>query len=174
MASILNVDQINNAAGTSAITIDSGGNALMPGHVIGYKTVVAATSTSTSSSTYADITGMTLDYACKVANSLVYVLVHVHVFIPQQATAWQGAGIKILRASTALYTDVGYGVGHYTDSANNRFMHNVSVTAATEPGDTSSHTYKVQGAKLKGSGDCDFNNSGYGGGGRITVMEIAQ
>jgi hypothetical protein len=34
MASILNVDQINNAAGTSAITIDANGNTLMPGHVV--------------------------------------------------------------------------------------------------------------------------------------------
>lgn len=34
MASILNVDQINNAAGTSAITIDANGNALMAGHVV--------------------------------------------------------------------------------------------------------------------------------------------
>ena len=53
-------------------------------------------------------------------------------------------------------------------------MKYISVTTATEPGDTSSHTYKVQGAKLQGSGNCDFNNSGYSGGGRITVMEIAQ
>jgi len=34
MASILNVDQINNAAGTSAITIDSNGNPHMAGHVV--------------------------------------------------------------------------------------------------------------------------------------------
>ena len=55
----------------------------------------------------------------------MHVIVHVHVFIPQQATTWQGAGIKILRGSTALYADAGYGVGHYTDSANNRFMKNI-------------------------------------------------
>ena len=34
MASILNVDQINNAAGTSAVTIDSSGNVNIPGHVV--------------------------------------------------------------------------------------------------------------------------------------------
>ena len=166
MASIINVDQINEAT--------SGSGVVIPGHVVGWKTASAANSTTTSSSTYADITNMTLDYACKHSTSIVYIIVHVHVFIPQQATTWQSAGIKILRGSSALYTDAGYGVGHYTDSANDRFMQNIAVQAATSPSNTSSQTYKVQGAKLQGSGSADFNNSGYGGGGRITVMEIAQ
>ena len=147
---------------------------LPAGHIVGYKTQSAANSTQLSSSTYADITNMTLNYACKYSTSLVYIIVHVQVFIPQQQQSWQSAGIKILRGSTALYTDVGYGVGHYTDSANDRFMHNIAVQAATTPGDTNSQTYKVQGAKLQGSSYADFNNSSYSGGGRITVMEIAQ
>jgi len=147
---------------------------LPEGTVVGWKTASAANSTTTSSSTYVDITNMTLNYACKRSTSIVYIIVNVHVFIPQQATTWQAAGIKILRGSSALYTDVGYGVGHYTDSANDRFMQYISVQAATSPSNTSSQTYKVQGAKLQGSGSADFNNSSYGGGGRITVMEIAQ
>ena len=150
-------------------------NVKMPnGHIVGWQTAAAANSTQTSSSTYADITNMTLNYACKHSTSIVYIIVNVHVFIPQQATAWVGAGIKILRGSTALYTDVGYGVGHYTDSANDRFMHNISVQVATSPGNTNSQTYKVQGAKLTGANTADFNNPSYSGGGRITVMEIAQ
>ena len=55
-----------------------------------------------------------------------------------------------------------------------RDRHNIAVQAATEPGNTSSQTYKVQGAKLQGSSYADFNNASYSGGGRITVMEIAQ
>ena len=152
-------------------------NVKMPnGHMVGWKTANAANSTQTSSSTYADITNMTLDYACKHSTSIVYIIVHVHVFIPQQATAWQTVGLKILKDSTTLYTDGSgtAGTGHYTDSANNRFMEYISVQAAVAPTDTNSHTYKVQGAKLTGSNNADFNNSGYGGGGRITVMEIAQ
>ena len=51
MASVLNVDQINNAAGTSAVTIDSNGNALMAGHVVQVVNGSTATTiTSTSSS----------------------------------------------------------------------------------------------------------------------------
>ena len=167
MGSTLTVDNIVGA--TTAANVK-----LPAGHIVGYKTQSAANSTQVSTSTYADITNMTLDYACKYSTSLVYVIVNLAVFIPQQATAWQGAGIKILRGSTALYTDVGYGVGHYTDSANDRFMHNIAVTATTSPSNTSSQTYKVQGAKLQGSSYADFNNPGYHGSGRITVMEIAQ
>ena len=150
-------------------------NVKMPnGHIVGWKTAASSTSTQINGSTYSDLNGITLDYACKYSNSIVYVIVHAHVFIPQQQQNWQGAGIKILRGSTMLYQDVGYGVGHYTDSANDRFMHNISVSTATEPSSTSSQTYKVQGAKLTGTSYADFNNAGYGGGGRITVMEIAQ
>ena len=128
MAGTLSVQKIQGLA-TSAtpttVEIASGhkisgaaGSIVAPEQLIGYKTQQASNSTQISGTTYADITNMTLDYACKVANSLVYVIVHVQVFIPQQATAWQTAGIKILRGSTALYTDVGYGSGHYTDSSN--------------------------------------------------------
>ena len=146
----------------------------IPGHVVGYKTQSANDSTVIAGATFTDITNMTLNYACKYSNSLVYVIVHVHVFIPQQVTAWESAGIRILRESTPIYTDSGYGVGGYTDSANDRFMHNISVTAATFPSNTTSQTYKVQGSHTAGTNSVDFNNSGYGGGGRITVMEIAQ
>ena len=177
----IEVNEIAGRSGTS-ISVASGhkisgaaGSIIAPGQCIGFKTASAANSTQVSGSTFTDITNMTLDYACKVSNSLLYVIVHVHVFIPQQATTWQGAGIKILRGSTALYADAGYGVGHYTDSANNRFMKNISITTATFPGNTTIQTYKVQGNHIQGgSGSVDFNNSSYGGGGRITVMEIAQ
>ena len=154
----------------------SGHGVLIPGHVVGWQSSNAANSTQTSSSTYADITNMTLNYACKHSTSIVYIIVHVHVFIPQQATNWQTVGLKILKGSTTIYTDGSgtAGTGHYTDSANDRFMQYISVQAAHAPSDTNSHTYKVQGAKLQGSNSADFNNSSYGGGGRITVMEIAQ
>ena len=167
MASTISVDTIQGST--------VAGNVKLPeGCVIGYKTAAAANSTQITGTTYTDITNMTLDYACKYSTSIVYVVVNVHVFIPQQATTWQSAGIKILRGSSALYTDVAYGVGHYTDSANDRFMHNIAIQAATTPGDTNSQTYKVQGSKLQGTSYADFNNGGYSNGGRITVMEIAQ
>ena len=167
MGSTLTVDNIVGA--TTAANVK-----LPAGHMVGYKTQAAANSTQINVTSYTDITNMTLDYACKYSTSLVYVIVNLHVFIPQQAAAWQTAGIKILRGSSALYTDVGYGVGHFTDSANDRVMHNIAIQVATAPGNTNSQTYKVQGAKLQGSSYADFNNGAYSNGGRITVMEIAQ
>jgi nitrous oxidase accessory protein NosD len=73
MASILNVDQINNAAGTSAITIDSNGNTLMPGHII-KQTLVDATPASTviaSSSTFVEAISAT--YTPQTTTSTVIV-----------------------------------------------------------------------------------------------------
>jgi hypothetical protein len=167
MASTLTVDNIVGA--TTAANVK-----LPAGHIVGWGSASAATSLQVSSGAFADIPGMSLSYACKHSDSIVYVIVNVHLFIPQQATAWQSAGIQILRDSSALYYDSGYGVGHYTDSANDRFMTNISVQAASAPGNTNAFTYKVQGKKFQGTGSADFNNSSYGGGGRIVVMEIAQ
>lgn len=60
MASILNVDQINNAAGTSAVTIDSSGKVLMPGHVVQvvreYNNHPSAISTTSTSFTGSGVT----------------------------------------------------------------------------------------------------------------------
>lgn len=52
MASIINVDQIRNAAGTSAITIDSSGNTLMPGHVVQVVQGIQSTYVQSSSTSY--------------------------------------------------------------------------------------------------------------------------
>ena len=181
MVSILKTDKIQASHG-STIEIPSGhkisgaaGSIVAPEKVIGFKTVSSSTSTQISSATFVDLSGMTLDYACKVSNSIVHIFVNTHVFIPQHAATGQTASIKILRDSTALYTDTGYGTGHHTNHSNDRFMSVISVQASTSPGNTNTQTYKVQGSRMSGqSGNVDFNNSSYGGGGSITVMEIAQ
>ena len=75
MASIINVDQINNAAGTSAISIDSSGNVAIPGHVVNYA-VVENTITSTQSITatsFTDITGTTISYTPKASGNTIIV-----------------------------------------------------------------------------------------------------
>tara|TARA_Y100001937_G_C6971524_1_gene263511 strand:- start:135 stop:662 length:528 start_codon:yes stop_codon:yes gene_type:complete len=175
MTSILGTQSIQHPNGTASATVHANGAFTAEGHVIGFKTVSSATSTQISSATFVDLSGMTLDYACKVSNSIVHIFVNTHVFIPQHAATWQTASIKILRDSTALYTDTGYGTGHHTNHANDRFMSVISVQASTSPGNTNTQTYKVQGSRMSGqSGSVDFNNASYGGGGRITVMEIAQ
>ena len=64
MASILNVDQINNAAGTSAVTIDSSGNVHIPGHVVQVQNADGNTQTAIANSgggrLYADL--LTISY----------------------------------------------------------------------------------------------------------------
>jgi hypothetical protein len=72
MASILNVDQINNAAGTSAITIDSSGNVAIAGHVVQVVKKITNGAAGTTSGTYAD-SGQYIDITPKFANSLILV-----------------------------------------------------------------------------------------------------
>jgi hypothetical protein len=73
MASILNVDQINNAAGTSAVTIDAttgkpsfpNGATLPAGHVVQFKSSVTRTGTITS---WNGVSGVTAIYGSSYAN----------------------------------------------------------------------------------------------------------
>lgn len=78
MASILNVDTINNAAGTSAISIDSSGNALMPGHVVQVGHTKYSTEFVYSSST-SWTTFFTATFTPKVANSHIYIDINTNV-----------------------------------------------------------------------------------------------
>lgn len=72
MASILNVDQINNAAGTSAVTIDSSGNVLMTGHVVQVKyRAVLNNGFATTSSTMTDVTEWYVDITPKSASNIL-------------------------------------------------------------------------------------------------------
>ena len=168
MASILSVDAIQGA--TTAANVK-----LPEGCIIGWKTVSSATSVQVTGTTFVDLPGISLSYACKYSTSILYFMFNTQVFIPQQTSAWQSAGTRILKgSSTVLITESGYGSGHYTDSSNDRFMHHMVLSTAHSPASTSSETYKVQVAKLQGSDYADFQNSGYGAGSRLTVMEIAQ
>ena len=72
MASILNVDQINNAAGTSAVTIDSSGNVAIPGHLVQVVKRITNGGAGTTSSSYADV-GQYIDITPKFANSIILV-----------------------------------------------------------------------------------------------------
>lgn len=79
MASILNVDQINNAAGTSAVTIDSSGNVLMPGHVLQIQSTNMNSHQTITGTTFTEITGLTTNITPVSTSSKIYVMVHLVV-----------------------------------------------------------------------------------------------
>jgi len=180
MASILNVDQINNAAGTSGIALDaSTGKASFPNSVTipngatmpaGSVVQVASTATvltaSTTSTTFVDI--LSLSFTPKFSTSTLFVFVDCR---------WQHSGntasaqFKILHDSTSLW-EVNY-YGAYASAATNMIQmtgHHAQVSA----GSTSARNIKWQGATVV-SGTLSLNINGQTGNEtRMTVMEIAQ
>jgi hypothetical protein len=166
MASILNVDQINNAAGTSAISIDSSGNAKIPGSVVQVASTATILAGSTTSTTFVDL--LSLSFTPKFSTSSLFVFVDCR---------WQSTGnttsakFKILHDSTSLW-EIDY-YGAYASGATNMIQmtgHHAQVPA----GSTSARNIKWQGATVV-SGTLTLNVNGQTGNEtRMTVMEIAQ
>ena len=172
MGSTLTVDNIVGA--TTAANVK-----LPEGSVVGYKTVTAATSTQFNTNTYTLVTGMQIAYAPKFSTSKLMFNVQCHMFFGQLQNAWASVSMKLLNStdSAALHTDTGYGTGKYSTDASDREMAYLHLFTEYAPGATTSKTYQFQVAKITGSGSgsgFDANNPSYGGGGRITILEIAQ
>ena len=184
MASILNVDQINNAAGTSAVTIDSSGNVLMPGHVV---QVVSATKTdtfSTSSDSFVDVTGLSVNITPSSATSKIFVTVSAIGAGTINQCRLQG---RLVRDSTPIFVgDVAGSRGQasfeiYKNEGSS--LDSVSVNFFDAPATTSPVTYKVQVRDNNSSASSVFINRSQTDGdsstynryaSTITVMEIAQ
>ena len=170
----------------STLTVDNivgastAANVKLPeGSVVGYKTVAAATSTQFNTNSYTLVTGMEIAYAPKFSTSKLMFNVQCHMFFGQYQNAWASVGMKLYcnTDSVALHTDTGYGTGKYSSDANDREMAYLHLFTEYSPGATTAKTYQLQVAKVQGSGSgsgFDANNSSYGGGGRITILEIAQ
>jgi hypothetical protein len=166
MASILNVDQINNAAGTSAVTIDSSGNVLMPGHVVQVVQGVFQNNTTTTS-TSAVATGLTATITPKSASSKIL----INVF---------GSCQSVTSGTTNVYPL--YKNGSVLDAAfmllSNPIGDGEAMSASyfDSPATTSATTYALYFYTEAGgytasfgsnSGSENYRNS-------ITLMEIAQ
>jgi len=167
MASILNVDQINNAAGTSAISIDSSGNTLIPGHVVQVVSAVYGTQTYSSSQTFAS-TGLAASITPNSASSKILVVVHQNgVYKDGSNTA--GVGIRLMRDATELAD-----FGDRTAGDNNivNSVGAVSMSYLDAPATTSSVTYETRFKASSNVGGAYVQV--YYADSTITLMEIAQ
>lgn len=149
------------------------------GTPVGWKSAASATSVQFNTTSFVTATNITLSYAPKYSTSILYFNIHLHCFFGQYQNNWASVGVKLINTtdSAVIFQDVGYGTGKYSTDANDREMSYIGFNTAYTPNSTSSKTYTVQVAKLAGGGSgsgMDINNPGYGGGGRLTVMEIAQ
>lgn len=174
MASIINVDQINNAAGTSGITLDAStgklsfpnGATLPAGSVLQVVNGTTSTSVSTTSTTYAD-TGLTATITPSSTSSKILVLANVPD--AHNAATVSLLYLNLVRDSTQLiefvrHGDFNSGVSIVTYGGSTSYLDSPATTSAT--------TYKVQ-FKIHSNGGTQhvfLNNST----GTITLMEIAQ
>ena len=149
--------------------------------------VVSTTKTdtfSTTSTSYVDITGMSVTITPTSASSKILVLVNMVGGSGPTATALctfrmvRGATAVGVGASAAGYTQASVGGIRSPDDANSSWAVNCSVLDA--PATTSATTYKVQGfiesntLRINTTGNDSANlNFSYRGASTITVMEVA-
>lgn len=125
----------------------------------------------TSSTSYADMYSATITPSS--TSSKILVMVTNHIYITNYSTdTWRGCMIKLLRDTTTIHDDGSYGESAYFEHNDDRLMAYSSFQLLDSPATTSAITYKLQG-RSKASTNVVFNNTSYGGGGAITLMEIA-
>ena len=184
MASILNVDQINNAAGTSAVTIDPStgkpsfpnGATLPAGSVVQVQTAsrLGTSSISISSNNSYLYTNNSVSITPLFANSKIIVQVHGgNLFSPTDtrgfATIYRSvSGQSDLEMSNGAQMGL---VNSYTGSSNHMASVVCGVVDSSLVNNTTPHIYKLYIA-MNGSGTTYFDydkNTVY-----MTAMEIAQ
>lgn len=149
-----------------------GSRVMAAGHVV---QVVSGSlnNISTSSQTYSDLGSLAITPTA--SSSKILILFENHMYIGSgYSSQWKGGLVQLLRDTNILQTDNAYyGEGAFYTDGTNRWMTHSHRHHYDSPNTTNSITYKVQGASRDGTA-IDFNNLGYGAGGRITLMEIAQ
>ena len=98
-----------------------------------------------------------------------------HIFVGADSNnTWRAALIILLRGATTIHSDLdSYGEGAYLANDSDRYMTYSSFHLLDSPATTSATVYKLQGKSKTTSATMSFNNTGYGAGGAITLMEIA-
>jgi len=182
MASILNVDQINNAAGTSAVTIDaSTGKPSFPnGAVLPAGSVVQVV--NTSSSTLQQISGTTMTEVTSLTTSITPKLTGSHILCAvnvMSGNVYSGGGVwyqaRLYRDSTSnpVGTLSRFYDSHQYDSIGPKPVFNIIDTTDTTAG--VARSYKVYiAAQDNSSGVVKVNWDPGNSQSSITLMEIAQ
>lgn len=145
--------------------------ALPTGSVLQVVQTTTSSSTSTTSSSYVDATGVSVSITPTSSTSKILILCDLAIYI-QSDNATIG-GVRIVRDSTAVYTNDRY--AQDSVSANVGYGFQGTFVYLDSPATTSSTTYKVQ-IKRTSSAGTSYNfalNSLTGQISSITVMEIA-
>lgn len=166
--SLLKVSEITDLTGA--------GSTYMPGHVVQVVSAAKTDTSSTTSTSFVDVSGLSISITPKSANSKILVTAH---FMLGSSSSTAGTRINLVRNSTNIaQTNAGTAfqtINTFTASASSGDVSSFSFLDS--PNTTSATTYKIQFA-TGGSGTSYVGAYGLGvfatSISSITVMEIAQ
>jgi len=171
--------ELNGTTGVSLVQDGVITDANLPaGSVLQVVHATASAGVASSSSTPADLTGMSVTITPTDSTSKMLVMYSYHIFIAQGTSSdWAAAASRVLRDSTVIFSDDEapsntYGIAHFMQSTTQRYMDSAQYSFIDEPNSSSSIVYKVQGWRSRSNGQSIYFNF-YGVPGRIIVMEIA-
>ena len=163
MASILNVNQIDEATSGSGVHI--------PGHVIQCVHTSSTTSQTSTSSSFVDMTNMTLNITPKVTNSLIFISASL-AFAAQRTSTDVHASTQLLRDSTVI---AGKDLRTYDYGTSGVYINaELGYSIVDQPSTTSAVTYKFQMRKVAADTSGASLNAESGSRSSIVIMEIAQ
>ena len=163
MASILNVNQIDEATSGSGVHI--------PGHVIQCVHTSSTTSQTSTSSSFVDMTNMTLNITPKATNSLIFISASL-AFAAQRTSTDVHASTQLLRDSTVI---AGKDLRTYDYGTSGVYINaELGYSIVDQPSTTSAVTYKFQMRKVASDTNAASLNAESGCRSSIVIMEIAQ
>lgn len=164
MASIINVDQINEAT--------SGHGVVIPGHILQVVNKTNGTNVTINGSTNTEFAQIATTITPIVTGSKIYVMVNLSIGSNYNGADWYVT--KLYRDSTSNQ------IGNRQDIYFNekyemigpKLMHNIFDPLATTAG--TSRTYRIYGSGSVSGADMQFNWSNNNTESSMTLMEIAQ
>lgn len=156
------------------ITEKTAGNGVqIPGHVVQVVNATTSTSTAITGTTYTDTT-LTASITPNSSSNKVLVITS-SVLDARSSDAQSGAGIKLLRDTTTLFSDTtgdAFFINAATSSGLSIIAGRMSANYLDSPSTTNAVTYKIQGRGTTSGDTVTFQlNSNVS---MITLMEIAQ
>jgi hypothetical protein len=172
--SILQVNQIQNTSGTSALTIDGSGNVNIPGHVVQVVQTVKADTFSANSGAPTNITGLSASITPSSTSNKILVILSSQCSSSQTYNVYVGVTRNGTNIETVVHRIASDGQAIYRE-------YPVQLCRLDSPASTSSITYQ---ATLSSNGATAYINrpadqggyvpSGNQSDSTLTLMEIAQ
>ena len=181
MATLATTNIKHASSSSNNIVLNSDGTSYIPGHIIRVVQASTTTSASNTTTTFAD-TNLSGTITPTSSSSKILVIVQQQMFFANNASG-TGAGLKLFRDSTAIYSDPANSTGSYGQfisggnitSMNHHFTKVIHILDS--PNTTNAITYKTQFALYEagnnGSAIVQNNTSPQNGKSFITFMEVA-